>query len=593
MIHNKIYWLLVLLLAFSGMQTALAQGYLRKTCFESNTGKGSPDVDTYVHDVTLNGDTGYVAVTFDGSSQGFWVHSDTYDANLGTNQTATLIVEELRVYGRKFSKINFYFTRTISLPSEVGFYNAGSYQIESDFQPSVSEGGSNGRVQFQTSSAYSSGTITILMKAKLVYTSNQAPDDDEPDDDEPESDTLNIENSYVQEYCKYSNSTFSVNSSNFTSSFFDSAKDNYADQPASRTIEFESDTATMARLVLSQQSDYSSPELVVDVPIIDGEGSYTITNLYPGKTYFYQVTADSVELVADTVITTGQVRMIALEKGFNIRDLGGWKGLGGKTVKYGQLYRGASLGGSDMYGTTSDITEADKTELYRLGIRAQLDLRAATNAGKYTNEGSYHSYSRGESTLKDACFANIMTDYGAYNQDASVVRDMAFIIYELKQGHPVYFNCRQGADRTGTIAFVIEGLLGCYEYANEYGGNQMALDYELTGFSGANRVDNWKVESSYRGAKDAYNATSKLFRQLLELNPSGVSLSSLQERCYYYLNQYFSDVRIDKEDLDWFIQFMLDYPEYSAPSWAVDGGNLKSTAETDANVIQHRHTITL
>lgn len=423
----------------------------------------------------------------------------------------------------------------------------------------------------------------IGMQSTSAYSSSDNVKNDE------EADILNIENSYVQEFCQNANSTFSGTTSNYAESFFKDATSHYSDQPAGKTISFASATASSAQVVLSQQSDYSSPELTADVSLQNGTGSYKLTNLYPGKTYYYKVTADGETIAAGHFTTTGQVRMIELEKGFNIRDLGGWKGLQGNSVRYGQIYRGASLGGTDKDGNKSDITDADKAELHRLGIRAHLDLRAATDKGKYAGESSLHSYSRGETTLTDACFANIMTDYGAYNKDESVVRDIAFIIYELQKGHPVYFNCRQGADRTGIIAFVIEGLLGCGDYTNAAGGNQMALDYELTGFSGANRVDNVKVCSSYRSAKNTYDETSKLFRQLIDLNPSGVQLNNLQERCYYYLNRYFENARIDKDDLDWFIKFMLNLSDYATPSWAVEGNDLKVVAETNANVVQH-HT---
>lgn len=47
----------------------------------------------------------------------------------------------------------------------------------------------------------------------------------------------------------------------------------------------------------------------------------------------------------------------------------------------------------------------------------------------------------------------------------------------------VYFHCHGGSDRTGTLAFLIEALLGVSE-------SDLSKDYELTsfvGFSGARR----------------------------------------------------------------------------------------------------------
>ena len=402
--------------------------------------------------------------------------------------------------------------------------------------------------------------------------------------------TIDIESSWVKEYLAQATSVFANTSSNYGSSYFDTSRTPRADWPTVVAVQLTSGTASTATLNVYLDAQHTQLWQTAEVSLSGGSGSFTLRNMIPGQTYYLATPTSGVSVSPQAVEVNGQLRMIASDKGFNIRDLGGWQGLGGKTVKYEQLYRGASLGGTDMYGTKSDITDEDKAEFQRIGIGAQLDLRAATNAGRYTGEPSYHSYSRGETTLNDCDFNNTMTDYGAYDEDASVVADVAWTIYELKQGRPVYFHCRQGADRTGTIAFLLEGLLGCGAYTNTAGGNQMALDYELTGFSQANLVDNWQVSSSYRGAQDAYNSTGKLFRKIIDLNPGGVTLNSLQEKCYYYLNQQ-KNIKIDAADLDWFIQYMLDMDatEYAAyrPSWAGNGGTLKTLGESMANVVTY------
>ena len=42
----------------------------------------------------------------------------------------------------------------------------------------------------------------------------------------------------------------------------------------------------------------------------------------------------------------------------------------------------------------------------------------------------------------------------------------------------IYFHCWGGLDRTGTVAFILEGLLGC-------SFTDMCIDYELSSFSGS------------------------------------------------------------------------------------------------------------
>ena len=117
----------------------------------------------------------YVVCTFSGTSQGFWVTSPTYDSTAGTAQTASLVVDDLKVFNGAYDDIDITTASTITLPNNIGFYNGTNYsgtqryQIVTDFPPSTTENNSNGRVQFQTSSSYAGGTITVLMKVKVNF----------------------------------------------------------------------------------------------------------------------------------------------------------------------------------------------------------------------------------------------------------------------------------------------------------------------------------------------------------------------------------------------------------------------------------------
>ena len=439
-----------------------------------------------------------------------------------------------------------------------------------------------------------------------------------------EEEIMNVENDYVRNYLATATSTFL--SSNKTSADFG------GDRPAVHKVNFGVDGALVT---LASDPAFNEASILLRT-VADKEFSFV--NLIPGGDYYYKVEKDGRLIRAAKLTVTGLVRMIYLEDGFNIRDLGGWTGLGGKTVRYGLLYRGGSLGGTNRGpagGQTlvvTDIGEATKAELKRLGINAHLDLRAATNSGKYiAGEYSNHSYARNETTIPDADYNNTMADYGAYNEDASLVSAIAWIILELRRGKSVYFNCRQGADRTGAVAFLLECLLGCYDQpfapcANQLSSpctnhpaakdasqlpspcaNQTALDYELTGFSGADRTDNIKM-NSYRGAPDAYSNHSKIFYQLLNLEVPGVGNATVQQKAYYYLNGYWktatpspssgrtleqSRISIGSEDLDWLICKMLDMSptEYSPfrPSWAQTNPDcdLRAVAEANANILAY------
>lgn len=145
--------------------------YVTYSDFVANTSKPGGVLNNVAQDY---GDTykDYCCVTFSGTKQGFWVTSPTYDSTKGTNQTAVLQVSELHVYSGSYTTTGLMNQTEITLPSYVGFYNGSaspSYQLVSGYSPSTTETNSEGRVQFQTSSSYTGGTITILMKIKINF----------------------------------------------------------------------------------------------------------------------------------------------------------------------------------------------------------------------------------------------------------------------------------------------------------------------------------------------------------------------------------------------------------------------------------------
>ena len=302
-------------------------------------------------------------------------------------------------------------------------------------------------------------------------------------------------------------------------------------------------------------------------------GSYTITNLTPGCSYKYTVDDNGIVLAEGTFNAIGQVRMVDIPDSWNCRDLGGWTGLYGKTIKYGKVFRTASLNGTFTgQSTLEDYADPNKyefnsqKEIDRLGINAELDLRGdqtGDNVGKWGNEPSPHAPSLHFTRLEGADYQQIMTDWGImYPRDrSSLVQDVAWIILELKKGKTVAFHCRIGSDRTGGVAYLIESLLGVAE-------GDLARDYELSAFAAskngsARYADKPNQPFFLTGSSSSYNS-------LTTISEKG---ETLQEKSYFYLNQYFPDVHINAEDLDWFICEMLGLDSYEHPDFAIDYGN--------------------
>lgn len=161
----------------------------------------------------------------------------------------------------------------------------------------------------------------------------------------------------------------------------------------------------------------------------------------------------------------------------NMRDLGGWKGLDGRKVKRGQIYRSAGLNGNpkskktvDANGVTNTVKIAaevrvnDKNRallVETLGIRTDIDLRANWECADMTGSplgdkvewvhvpiGGYHlatiNAKKGEDPKKSA-----------HHKIFKVIMDPA--------KRPVDFHCIAGRDRTGTIAMLTLALLGVSE----------------------------------------------------------------------------------------------------------------------------------
>jgi protein tyrosine/serine phosphatase len=70
------------------------------------------------------------------------------------------------------------------------------------------------------------------------------------------------------------------------------------------------------------------------------------------------------------------------------------------------------------------------------------------------------------------------------------------ILDNLRKGKAVYFHCIWGADRTGALAFLLEGLMGLTP-------DQMYKDYELTSFSiaGTRKKEGLDAKLTYLNGK--------------------------------------------------------------------------------------------
>lgn len=193
-------------------------------------------------------------------------------------------------------------------------------------------------------------------------------------------------------------------------------------------------------------------------------GSKTIYNLAPGADSNYRVTSDDSVVAEGVLRPTGTVRMIKTDNAENVRDLGGWACDGG-TVKYGLLYRGGS------------ITSADREVLVnRVGIAHELSLLGTDTTETQSSLGSDIGFTK----LNNYVWYSLLDQGGTAEAWVTILRCVFNCVHN---GTPVYFHCGAGADRTGTVAYVIETLLGVSQ-------SDCDKDYELTSMSPQKRRRN-------------------------------------------------------------------------------------------------------
>ncbi len=238
--------------------------------------------------------------------------------------------------------------------------------------------------------------------------------------------------------------------------------------------------------------------------------------LIPGKTYYWKVVGDQEGSTSkvDTLKTAdAPVRFINTDSIPNVRDIGGWKTLDGKQVKYGLVYRG---GKTNNLGINSCSPYDNELFSKTLGVKTEIDLRTqdADDGGQSSSvfdEAFYYKTTLTQYSYIFPDFEQTEPMKRSYdNRSKYSIREI-FRILADEENYPVFFHCNAGADRTGTVAFLINGVLGVsYE--------DLTRDFELT--SGRSRravVDGAFADSGVmQDNADNYIAWDKMYQTMME-----------------------------------------------------------------------------
>ena len=263
----------------------------------------------------------------------------------------------------------------------------------------------------------------------------------------------------------------------YLSDAFENCKD-YADglsagdAPLPVTLSWDADGPGPYTVRVSENEDLSDARIyTTDAPALD------VYNLKIGARYYWTVGNESPETF---VTLDAPPRNLSVGGVINVRDLGGWKTTDGKRVKQGLLFRTSAL---DCYSESEKrmkpLVDADgiKTLKDVLGIKTEIDLRV-----DHESDGGYPPEGKTESVLGEGVnYLHCPILLGAENYlDSTESLRTVFRTLADETNYPVAYHCAVGADRTGSISYLILGLLGVpYD--------DMMRDYMWTNFSNQQR----------------------------------------------------------------------------------------------------------
>ena len=198
-----------------------------------------------------------------------------------------------------------------------------------------------------------------------------------------------------------------------------------------------------------------------------------IYNMIPGKTYLWESATDNAKY--GVVTATGDRRTLKTSVR-NLRDLGGLSATNSDasgTIDYGRLYRGAQI-----------TSQQGVTDLTKLGVTREVDLRGngeGSQSYKLTNYDTGTSSSYSDIIITNYIINPTATTYitsAHINEYRAVKAAMREIMEKVVFNHDsIFFHCTIGTDRTGTMAYFLEGLLGVSE-------EDRLRDYDMTYFFG-------------------------------------------------------------------------------------------------------------
>lgn len=182
-------------------------------------------------------------------------------------------------------------------------------------------------------------------------------------------------------------------------------------------------------------------------PLSD-EGTCTLTNLYCGRTYYASLASPEDAPMSEPIrftTTTDFPRTVRVPGTDNTRDIGGRLTADGcHRVRQGMVYRGANV--------RTMTPEGLRVLADDLGIRTELDV---TGGGETCDAA--------RALFRVECHSIKWYNLIFSNPDDLPALREAVALFADKDAYPVYVHCSLGRDRTGAMAWILNGLCGVPE----------------------------------------------------------------------------------------------------------------------------------
>ncbi len=244
--------------------------------------------------------------------------------------------------------------------------------------------------------------------------------------------------------------------------------------------------------------------------------SYDLYNLKIATEYFITVqNGEEISEIHKFITKNETPRCIRCDGAQNIRDIGGYAIPGG-VIRQGCIFRG---GNTD----TGPALTAEGAKVFADFFRTEIDLRLEKLELDYKFHGLTSIAGVNHLILPLLPYGDIF----AHNLKDST-KECFEVLFDPSY-YPVYFHCHAGADRTGTVAFILEAILGVSEH-------DLRTDYEFTSFTGA-----------FRSYTDAENMNT-LYKNFAILGGD-----TIHEQCERFLTDYLG---IDRKKIDDFREYM-------------------------------------